>query len=64
MNEFASSDSRQTNMAIACSRRIKNTDIIFCGTGLHLIAVMTAKKTLAPHCVVFFETGALDPELC
>jgi glutaconate CoA-transferase subunit B len=50
-------------MAIACSRRIKNSDTIFCGTGLPLLAVMTAKKTHAPNCVVFFETGALDPEL-
>jgi glutaconate CoA-transferase subunit B len=50
-------------MAIACSRRISNTDIVFCGTGLPLLAVMTAKKTTAPNCVVFFETGSLDPSL-
>lgn len=50
-------------MAIACSRRIKNDDIVFCGTGLPLLAAMTAKKINAPDCVIFFETGALDPEL-
>ena len=50
-------------MAIACARRICNTDIVFCGTGLPLLASMTAKKTCAPDCVVFFETGALDPTL-
>jgi len=50
-------------MAIACSRRIKDDDIVFCGTGLPLLGAMTAKKTHAPNCVVFFETGALDPAL-
>jgi glutaconate CoA-transferase subunit B len=50
-------------MAIACSRRIHDDDIVFCGTGLPLLGAMTAKKTHAPNCVVFFETGALDPEL-
>jgi len=50
-------------MAIACSRRIQDDDIVFCGTGLPLLGAMTAKKTHAPNCVVFFETGALDPAL-
>ncbi|MHA1653528.1 MAG: CoA-transferase subunit beta [Candidatus Thorarchaeota archaeon] len=50
-------------MAIACARRITNQDVVFCGTGLPLLAAMTAKMTHAPHCVVFFETGALDPQL-
>lgn len=50
-------------MAIACARRIKNNDIVFCGTGLPLLAIMTAKAIHAPHSVVFFETGALDPTL-
>jgi glutaconate CoA-transferase subunit B len=50
-------------MAIACARRICNTDIVFCGTGLPLLAVMTAKRTSAPDCVVFFETGSIDPAL-
>ena len=50
-------------MAIACARRITNNDIVFCGTGLPLLAIMTAKVIHAPHSVVFFETGALDPTL-
>lgn len=58
-NEFSSLEM----MAVACSRRIKNTDIVFCGTGLPLLAAMAAKKTHAPNSVVFFETGSLDPEL-
>jgi len=50
-------------MAITCSRRIRDDDIVFCGTGLPLLGTMTAKKTHAPDCVVFFETSALDPAL-
>ncbi|MFX0108045.1 MAG: CoA-transferase subunit beta [Candidatus Hodarchaeota archaeon] len=50
-------------MAIACSRRIKNDDVVFCGTGLPMLAVATAKMTHAPDCIIFFETGALDPAL-
>jgi glutaconate CoA-transferase subunit B len=50
-------------MAIAASRRITNDDTVFCGTGLPLLAAMTAKKTSACECVVFFETGSLDPNL-
>ncbi len=50
-------------MAIACSRRINDNDVVFCGTGLPMLAVMTAKCTHAPNCIVFFETGSIDPEL-
>jgi glutaconate CoA-transferase subunit B len=50
-------------MAIACSRRISNEDTVFCGTGLPLLAAVTAKMTHAPDCVIFFETGAMDPVL-
>ena len=50
-------------MAIACSRRIKNDDVVFCGTGLPLLAAVTAKMTHASQCIIFFETGAMDPTL-
>jgi glutaconate CoA-transferase subunit B len=50
-------------MAIACSRRIKNNDIVFCGTGLPLLAAVTAKMSGALGCVIFFETGSMDPAL-
>jgi glutaconate CoA-transferase subunit B len=50
-------------MAITCSRRIKTEDTVFCGTGLPLLAAVTAKRTHAPDCVIFFETGAMDPAL-
>ena len=50
-------------MAIACARRIRDDDIVFCGTGLPLVAAMAAKRTSAPGCIVFFETGSIDPTL-
>ncbi len=50
-------------MAIACSRRIRNDDVVFCGTGLPMLAAVTAKMTQAPDCIIFFETGAMDPAL-
>jgi glutaconate CoA-transferase subunit B len=58
-NDYSSTEM----MAIACSRRIKNDDIVFCGTGLPMLAAVTAKMTHAPDCVIFFETGAMDPAL-
>jgi len=47
-------------MAIVAAREIKNGDIVFCGTGISLIAAMAAKRINAPNSVIFFETGALD----
>ena len=50
-------------MAIAAAREIRNGEIVFCGTGIPLLAVMAAKQIHAPRAIVFFETGALDPDL-
>ncbi len=50
-------------MAIMAGRMIKNEDVLFCGTGLSLIAAAAAKKMYAPGCVMFFETGAIDSKL-
>ena len=50
-------------MAIACSRRITNDDTVFCGTGLPLLAAVAAKMTHAPKCMIFFETGSMDPTI-
>ncbi len=47
-------------MAIAAAREIKNGDIVFCGTGISLLAAMAAKNISAPESVIFFETGAID----
>lgn len=50
-------------MAIAAARQIKDGDIVFCGTGISLLAAMAAKHISAPKSVIFFETGAIDSQL-
>jgi glutaconate CoA-transferase subunit B len=50
-------------MAIMAGRMVKNGDIVFCGTGLSLIAAAVAKKMYAPRSVIFFETGGIDTAL-
>jgi glutaconate CoA-transferase subunit B len=50
-------------MTIAAAREIKNSDIIFCGTGLPILAARAAKKIYAPESIIFFETGAIDSPL-
>ncbi len=50
-------------MTIAAAREIKDGDIVFCGTGISMLAAMAAKNINAPNCVIFFETGAIDGKL-
>ena len=50
-------------MTIVAAREIKNDDIVFCGTGISMLAAMAAKNINAPECVIFFETGAIDAKL-
>jgi glutaconate CoA-transferase subunit B len=50
-------------MAIAAARQIRNGDIVFCGTGISMLAAMAAKHINAPQSVLFFETGAIDSVL-
>ena len=50
-------------MAIMAGRMIKNGDVVFCGTGLSLIAATVAKRIYAPESVIFFETGGIDSAL-
>jgi glutaconate CoA-transferase subunit B len=59
MHEYSSREI----MAITAGRMIKDGDILFCGTGLSLIAATVAKKLYAPKSVIFFETGGIDTEL-
>ena len=42
------------------AREIKNGDIVFCGTGISMLAATAAKNINAPQSVIFFETGAMD----
>ncbi len=50
-------------MAIAAARQINDGDIVFCGTGISMLAAMAAKHISAPSSVIFFETGAVDSRL-
>ncbi len=50
-------------MAVAAAREIRDGDIVFCGTGISMLAAMAAKHISAPNSVVFFETGAVDSKL-
>jgi len=50
-------------MVIAAARKINNFDIVFCGTGISILAAMAAKHMNAPQSIIFFETGAIDSVL-
>ena len=50
-------------MAIAAAREIRDGEIVFCGTGISMLAAMAAKHIHAPNSVIFFETGAIDSKL-
>ena len=50
-------------MAVAAARMINDGDIVFCGTGISMLAAMAAKHISAPNSVIFFETGAMDSRL-
>ena len=50
-------------MAIVAARAIRNGDIVFCGTGLPIVAAMAAKHISAPDSIILFQTGAVDPQL-
>ncbi len=47
-------------MTIMAAREIENGDIVFCGTGISMLAAMAAKNINAPGSVIFFESGAMD----
>jgi len=50
-------------MTIMAAREIRNGDIVFCGTGISMVAAMAAKQINAPESIIFFETGAIDSKL-
>lgn len=47
-------------MTIMAAREIRNGDIVFCGTGISMVAAMAAKQISAPDSTIFFETGSID----
>jgi glutaconate CoA-transferase, subunit B len=55
--------SRREMMTVIAAREIRDGDIVFCGTGISMLAAMAAKHISAPNSVIFFETGAIDARL-
>jgi glutaconate CoA-transferase, subunit B len=55
--------SRREMMTVVAAREIRDGDIVFCGTGISMLAAMAAKHISAPNSVIFFETGAIDARL-
>ncbi len=53
----------QEIMILVAAREIRDGDIVFCGTGISMVAAMAAKHISAPHSVIFFETGGIDSQL-
>jgi glutaconate CoA-transferase subunit B len=47
-------------MAVAVAREIRDDDIVFAGTGLPMVGMMTANLLGAPHALVIYESGVCD----
>jgi len=47
-------------MAIACSHEVRDDDIVFAGTGLPMVGIMTANLLGAPHAALIYEAGICD----
>jgi len=47
-------------LAIASSREVNNDDVVFAGTGLPMMGILTAQCLNAPEAVVIYEAGMLD----
>ncbi|MGQ9624575.1 MAG: CoA-transferase subunit beta [Candidatus Bathycorpusculaceae bacterium] len=47
-------------MAVCGARAIKNSEVVFIGTGLPMIAAMLAKRTHAPQAKIVYEAGFID----
>jgi glutaconate CoA-transferase subunit B len=47
-------------MAIAIANEVRNDDIVFAGTGLPMVGIMTANFTNAPKALLIYEAGICD----
>jgi glutaconate CoA-transferase subunit B len=50
-------------MGIACAREVRDDDIVFAGTGLPMLGIMTANLLHAPHALLIFEAGICDGKM-
>lgn len=47
-------------MGVACAHEVRDDDIVFAGTGLPMVGIMTANFTVAPHALLIYEAGICD----
>jgi len=47
-------------MAIAVAHEVRDDDIVFAGTGLPMVGIMTANFLNAPHALLIYESGGCD----
>ncbi|MFZ5595990.1 MAG: CoA-transferase subunit beta [Bacillota bacterium] len=47
-------------MMSACAREVKDGDLVLCGQGLPMAAMVLAKKLYAPNCILMTEAGLVD----
>lgn len=47
-------------MAIAVAHEVRNDDVVFAGTGLPMVGIMTANMLNAPHALLIYESGICD----
>ncbi len=47
-------------MAIAVAHEVRDDDIVFAGTGLPMVGIMTANFLNAPHALLIYESGVCD----
>jgi len=47
-------------MAIAIANEVRNDDVVFAGTGLPMVGIMTANFTNAPNATLIYESGICD----
>ncbi len=50
-------------MVVSAARHIKDTDVLYVGTGLPMLATVLAKNTHAPNCTVVIQNGTVRKSL-
>lgn len=49
-------------LAVAAAREVRDNEVVFAGTGLPMLAIMLAGKTIAPNCKVIYEAGTIESQ--
>ena len=47
-------------LAVAAAREVNDGEVVFAGTGLPMLAMMLAQKTIAPNSYLIYEAGTID----